>query len=441
MLFNSFLYIFIFLPVVILVYFLLSHIVSRRYSQVWLVMCSLFYYAFWKSEYLGLLLLSIFVNFMLGYFIVQKKFAKKLLWFGITFNLFLLGFFKYSNFFIENLNFLFKRDWNFVHIVLPLAISFFTFQQIAYLVDCYKKKIKNISFYEYILFITFFPQLIAGPIVHHSEMMPQFSDKKNQKFNWDNFSKGIFLFFLGLMKKVVVADTFAKWATYGFDVSTTLSTLEAWMTSLSYTFQLYFDFSGYTDMALGAALMLNIVLPKNFNSPYKSLSIQDFWKRWHMTLSRFLRDYLYIPLGGNRRGEIKTYRNLLLVFFLGGLWHGAAWGFIIWGLLHGVASVIHRIWEKRTYHIPKFFAWFFTFIFVNVTWIFFRAENFADAKKILLAMFSLQTEAHHFLASQSYYWVFLFLFVVLFFKNSDEIMKKFKPNIFHFSFLLFSFIT
>lgn len=247
---------------------------------------------------------------------------------GIMANIALLGYFKYSDFFIENINDVFKTNMALLNLTLPLAISFFTFQQIAYLVDSYKGKTQEYDVVNYAVFVTFFPQLIAGPIVHHKEMMPQFAYASNNRINAENISRGLFIFAIGLFKKVVIADTFAIYANEGFDVAKVLSFYEAWATSLSYTFQLYFDFSGYTDMAIGLALLFNIVLPFNFNSPYKALNIQDFWRRWHMTLSRFLRDYIYIPLGGNRKGTVLTYRNLMATFVIGGLWHGAAWTFV-----------------------------------------------------------------------------------------------------------------
>ncbi len=254
---------------------------------------------------------------------------------------------------------------------------------------------KEYDFLNYALFVTFFPQLIAGPIVHHKEMMPQFASRWNMVKRYKNIALGLFIFSIGLFKKVVIADTFAVWATAGFDTATTLNLIEAWATSLSYTFQLYFDFSGYTDMAIGIALLFNIKLPINFNSPYKALNIQDFWRRWHMTLSRFLRDYIYIPLGGNRKGEFRTYTNLLATFLIGGLWHGAGWTFIFWGFLHGLALVIHRVWQSLGFKMNKILAWFITFNFVNMAWIFFRAKEWDDAIKVLSGMFSLDNVVIH----------------------------------------------
>ncbi len=273
---------------------------------------------------------------------------------GILGNLLLLGYFKYADFFISNFNVAVGSNISLLHITLPLAISFFTFQQIAYLVDSYKGKVRKHNFISYTAFVTFFPQLIAGPIVHHSEMMPQFENIKNKIINKNNIAKGFFIFSLGLFKKVIIADTFAIWTKSGFDTSLTLNFLEGWATSLSYTFQLYYDFSGYTDMAIGAALFFNIHLPINFNSPYKATDIQDFWRRWHITLSRFLRDYVYIPLGGNRKGNYRTYLNLFLTFLVGGIWHGAGWTFIFWGFLHGVAIVVNRLWKNWGFKVNSF---------------------------------------------------------------------------------------
>ncbi len=312
---------------------------------------------------------------------------QKLLIAGVAFNVLLLGYFKYMDFFILNINRVAHSDIPLMHLALPLAISFYTFQQIAYLVDSYRHETKEYDFLNYAVFVTFFPQLIAGPIVHHSEMMPQFAKLKNKAKNYYNIALGLFIFSLGLFKKVVIADTFAIWATQGFDVAENLNMLEAWVTSLSYTFQLYFDFSGYTDMAIGIALLFNIKIPMNFFSPYKATSIQDFWKRWHITLSRFLKDYIYIPLGGNRKGEVRTYTNLFATFVLGGIWHGAGWTFVFWGILHGMALVVHRLWQKLGFKMNTFLAWFITFNFINIAWVFFRAVNFESAIKVLKGMF------------------------------------------------------
>lgn len=383
----------------------------------------------------------------------KKRFSKKsLLTFSIVSNIALLGYFKYSDFFIENFNLATGSSVELLHLVLPLAISFFTFQQIAYLVDSYRGETKEYDFLNYVVFVTFFPQLIAGPIVHHKEMMPQFANIRSKVINYKNISLGLFIFSIGLFKKVVVADTFATWATAGFDTATTLNLFEAWVTSLSYTFQLYFDFSGYTDMAIGLALLFNIKLPINFNSPYKATNIQDFWRRWHITLSRFLKDYIYIPLGGNRKGNFKTYNNLMITFLLGGLWHGAAWTFVFWGFLHGAALVIHRAWSSLGFKLWTWLAWLITFNFINIAWIFFRAKEWDDAIKVLSGMVAIDnivlpeklanklaflnqygiTFGEWLSATTGNKWTIVWLFVgfimVLVFKNSVQRMDSFKMN-------------
>lgn len=396
MLFNSYEFIFLFLPITFFVYFYLNSKRLTYASKGFLVFASLFFYSYWNIVYLPLILASMLVNYLVGNQLnkydssIKKSFSKKtVLIFGISFNIALLAYFKYTDFFIENFNGIFGSSVPLPNIVLPLAISFFTFQQISYLVDSYQSGTKEYDFLNYALFVTFFAQLIAGPIVHHKEMMPQFASKWNLVKNYKNIALGIFIFSMGLFKKVVIADTFAVWASAGFDNAVTLNLIEAWATSLSYTFQLYFDFSGYCDMAIGAALLFNIKLPINFNSPYKAINIQDFWRRWHITLSRFLRDYVYIPLGGNRKGEFRTYSNLMATFLIGGLWHGAGWTFIIWGALHGLALVVHRVWQNLGFKMNKILAWFITFNFVNIAWIFFRAKDFESAIKVLSSMFSL----------------------------------------------------
>jgi len=311
---------------------------------------------------------------------------KAMLIFGVLFNLLLLSYFKYFDFFLANINVVFEQNFPMLDLLLPLAISFFTFQQIAYLVDSYRLETREYDFLNYCLFVTFFPQLIAGPIVHHSQMMPQFDSVWNRLLRWRNVAQGSFIFAMGLFKKIVIADSFAVWADQGFDSEQALSFFDAWGASLSYSFQLYYDFSGYCDMAIGAALLFNIRLPINFNSPYKALDIQDFWRRWHITLSNWLRDYLYIPLGGNRGKVSRTYINLFLTFLLGGLWHGAGWTFVVWGALHGMALCVHRLWTRAGFKMAAFPAWLSTFIFANVAWIFFRAESLEDSMRVLKGM-------------------------------------------------------
>ena len=392
MLFNSPEYLFFFLPISLVVYFSLSRLTYNKTSRLWLVTASLFFYGWWNPAYLILIGVSIVVNFQLGKYILQskaQKVAKYFLFFGVMFNIILLVFFKYADFLIMNFNWFTGGELEALNVILPLAISFFSFQQIAYLADCYGDHEKNYTFLEYSLFVTFFPQLIAGPIVHHKEMMPQFSLSKNRKYISENFTRGVFIFCLGLFKKIVIADSFAVWANAGFDGDTILTLFEAWAASLSYTFQLYYDFSGYTDMAIGSALMFNIRLPLNFNSPYKATNIQDFWRRWHMTLSRWLRDYVYIPLGGNRNGKPNTIFNLFITFLIGGIWHGAAWTFVIWGALHGGALIIHRLWSTLGIKVYSLLAWLLTFVFVNFSWVVFRADTPEGALRVIKGMIGL----------------------------------------------------
>lgn len=398
MLFNSYEFIIIFLPATLTVYFLLNKKKLTIASKVWLSLASLFFYGWWDINYLPLILGSIIFNYSISTTICkievsQQRAAgrKSLLIFGIVSNLALLGYFKYMDFFITSINHLTLSQIRLYKIILPLGISFFTFTQIAHLVDAYKGKILKHDFMNYLLFVTFFPHLLAGPIIHNKEMMPQFDKIRNKVINHTNLSIGLSLFAIGLFKKTVLADTFALYANNGFDSAKVLSLLEAWITSISYSFQIYFDFSGYTDMALGSALMFNIKLPVNFNSPYKALNIREFWQRWHMTLSRFLMDYLYIPLGGNRAGNFNTYRNLMLTFLLGGLWHGAGITFLFWGFLHGTAIIIHRVWEQSGIKLHRRISLFLTFMFLNISWVFFRAKDFNSARKVLTAMIDIKS--------------------------------------------------
>ncbi len=444
-----------FLPLTFFVYFYLNKKRLTEASKGFLVVSSLFFYSWWNVIYLPLILISMVFNYVIGASLTQnntntKVSRKHLLILGVIGNIGLLGYFKYSDFFISNVNTIFDTDVPLLHLALPLAISFFTFQQIAYLVDSYRLETKEYDFLNYAVFVSFFPQLIAGPIVHHKEMMPQFAKIANKTIRYDNIAKGLFIFSIGLFKKVVIADTFAVWASKGFDVAENLNLIEAWATSLSYTFQLYFDFSGYTDMAIGAALLFNIKLPINFDSPYKSKDIQEFWRRWHITLSRFLKDYIYIPLGGNRKGNFRTYNNLMATFIIGGIWHGAGWTFVFWGFLHGLALVIHRIWKSFGFKLWGWIAWLITFNFINIAWVFFRAKEWEDAIKVLTGMFSfdnivLPAQLESKLSFLSTYgitfanwakdiggtnrtaiWLIVGFVLILFFSNSTQKLKKFK---------------
>lgn len=471
MLFNSYEFIFAFLPVLFLVYFFLN---SKRLilgGKIWLVLGSLFFYSYWNPIYLPLLLLSILTNYGVGITLSSgggqlRVKRKSILTFGILFNVALLGYFKYTDFFIENFNGIFGAEVPLMHIVLPLGISFFTFTQIAFLVDAYKGEAKEYNLLNYMLFVSYFPHLLAGPILHHKEMMPQFESIKNLVKNYRNIALGLFIFSIGLFKKVVIADSFAVWANAGFENSANLTMLEAWATSLSYTFQLYFDFSAYADMAIGVSLLFNIRLPINFNSPYKSLNIQDFWRRWHITLGRFLRDYIYIPLGGNRKGHFRTYNNLVATFLIGGIWHGAGWTFVVWGLLHGLALALHRAWSNFGLRMNMLLAWFVTFNFINITWVFFRAKTFEEALNVLNAMFNpAKLVLPGLVASKLAFltefgvtfggvfnhlkdpnavvnWMIIAFILVLVFKNSMRYINGgFKPNYFNLSIAIVLIIT
>ncbi|WP_068808220.1 MBOAT family O-acyltransferase [Thauera phenolivorans] len=401
MLFNSYEFLFLFLPLTLAVYFA----VARRGQEpalAWLVIASLFFYGWWNPAYLPLLLLSMVVNFGFGSLLSQAHRQKKpragRIWLtiGIAFNLGLLGYYKYANFTVNSINAIVDTQFHLQTIVLPLAISFFTFQQIAYLVDALNGITKEYRFTHYALFVTFFPQLIAGPIVHHRDMLPQFMHGGALTPRVQNIAIGLSILALGLFKKTVLADGVAQYATPVFSAAAAgepLSFFVAWGGALAYTFQLYFDFSGYSDMALGAARLFGIRLPVNFHSPYKATNIVEFWRRWHMTLSTFLRDYLYVALGGNRHGRLKRYRNLMLTMLLGGLWHGAGWTFVVWGGLHGLYLSLNHAWKHVSTRLfprpilPRPLAaalgWAITFVAVVVGWVFFRAADF-DAARLML---------------------------------------------------------
>lgn len=391
MLFNSFVFIFAFLPITFLVYFGLNKMQQYTLAKAVLVVASLYFYAFFNWSYLPIILSSIGVNYLVAWRMKEddKRWLRKL-WMivGVAFNIGMIGYFKYFDFFIENVNVVFKTDFTLRNILLPLGISFFTFQQVAFVVDSYRRKTELPKFLDYCNFVTFFPQLIAGPIVLPEEMLPQFEDRANRRVNYENLFNGLFIFALGMCKKVLIADSIAVFANTGFDIMNTYTMAEAWFTSLSYSFQLYFDFSGYCDMAIGLGLMFNIKLPLNFNAPYRACDFQDFWRRWHMTLNRFLTQYLYIPLGGSRRGEVRTLVNIFIVFLVSGIWHGAGWTFIVWGILHGLTMMVNRLWKKHGVPLPNWMAIPLTFFFVNIFWVFFRAESLSDAMLIVQSMFN-----------------------------------------------------
>ena len=456
MLFNSYIFILIFIPLCLLGYFLFNHLKQFKLAQCFLLAMSLWFYGYFNYKYLAIIVCSIFLNYGLYYFIGKFRNtpkSKALMIVGVILNLSILGFFKYTDFFIDTVNHVFKSNIPLMHILLPLGISFFTFQQISFIIDTYKGEVKKYDFIRYASFVAFFPQLIAGPIVTHDELIGQFEDESKKKFDPANLAKGIFMFTIGLSKKVLIADVLGSVVNYGYVAPERLNTIGAWMVILSYTFQIYFDFSGYCDMAIGLAKMFNIDIPLNFNSPYKSVNISDFWDRWHMTLTRFFTKYVYIPLGGNRKGLARTCLNIFIVFLLSGFWHGAGWTFILWGIMHGIMVVITRLLKKPLEKVPGIITWFPTFFLVNLTWVFFRAEKVSDALFIIKKAFTLNTAAidtiltnafktkeiaqlmnftgleYKFPNLPAYAFLIISLIIAVALPNSKKMFDKFKPNV------------
>lgn len=386
MLFNSFPFLFGYLPIVLIGFFTLCHQHLVKAAKVWLLLSSLFFYGYWDLRFLPLLTGSIIFNYICGNRILHSVGRSKyILAFGVIANLSLLFYFKYSNFFITNI---IGSSYSFANIVLPLGISFFTFTQIAFLIDASRQKAETCDIISYGLFVTVFPHLIAGPILHHKQMIRQFDNLRMYVLQWPNIAQGIFLFVLGFSKKVMIADTLSGYVKPIFDEHlTVVPFIQAWFGALTYTLQLYFDFSGYSDMAVGLGLLFNLHLPINFNSPYKADSIIDFWRRWHMTLSLFLKDYLYISLGGSRNGKFNHLRNLLLTMLLGGLWHGAGWTFVLWGAAHGFFLVVNHLWRDLKISIPVFPAKGLTLLAVVIAWVVFRSPDISTAQNILEGMF------------------------------------------------------
>ena len=471
MLFNSYGFIFLFLPFVLLGFFQFAKI-RPSFAAGWLAAASLFFYGYWNLAYVGLLLGSIICNYTFSIGIARSGVMQKpvrqryLLILALTANLLLLSYYKYANFFLNSINNATDAHLTLVQVILPLGISFFTFTQIAFLVDTYQGKVKESNFIHYTLFVTYFPHLIAGPVLHHKEMMPQFAVASTYRFNYENMAVGITIFFMGLFKKVILADGLAPFVDpvfAGAAAGVNLTVTDAWCGALCYTLQLYFDFSGYSDMAIGLSRMFGITLPLNFNSPYKSVNIIEFWRRWHMTLSRFLRDYLYFPLGGSRKGKMRRYLNLMVTMLLGGLWHGAGWTFIVWGGLHGLYLAINHGWQnlrKRIGQNPDIplsrpaqaVAILITFLAVVAGWVVFRANNISVAVAILKAMVGMNglilpeawlqewgilgqwLAAHGVTFSASYGfisgaidWIWISLLLVWFTPNTQQIMAVYKP--------------
>lgn len=448
MVFSSLEFIYLFLPPVLIVFLILRILKLETGIILWLITASLAFYAWWNPYYLLLLLGSVAFNFGIHKILTRHP-SKAVFSFGVVVNLSLLGVYKYADFMIGNFNTVTDFTVPHLNLVLPLAISFYTFQQISFLHDSLVGKLEKCDFKRYVLFVTFFPQLIAGPIVMQRDTIPQFTLSNFSSKTVLNLLLGTTLFAIGLFKKMVLADSVAPFANTVFqlaDAGQSVSMEAAWMGSIAYTFQIYFDFSGYCDMALGLALMFGIRLPMNFNSPYKAKSIVEFWRRWHMTLSRFLRDYLYIPLGGNRSGLLGSKGNLLITMLLGGLWHGAGWNFVIWGGLHGGYLVANHAWSKtniRGFIRPvigsmsySILAWSLTMLAVIVAWVFFRAETFTGASIILNAMFSISSDlligearaTTSDIISIAPMFI-LMLIIVVFMPNSIQLTRAYRPII------------
>ena len=476
MLFNSYEFIFIFLPVVFLGFFTIGKY-SRTLGAIWLASASLMFYGWWSIKALPILVGSILVNFWFGKQLSnvekwQYTTRKYLLWVSLAANLALLGFFKYANFFVSNINTALNawqlQQLEFINVALPIGISFFTFTQIAYLVDSWQGRAKEPSLAHYFLFVTYFPHLIAGPVLHHNQMMPQFTNTETYNPNYNKIAVGLSIFTIGLAKKILIADPLGVYVSNFFiEVSQNTNPMffNSWINIITYGFQIYFDFSGYTDMAIGISFMFGIRLPINFNSPYKAINIIDFWRRWHISLSDFLRDYLYIPLGGNRHGDARRYSNLLTTMLLGGFWHGASWTFVLWGGLHGIYLVINNQWRNIYGKKARFgtvgivCSWAITFAFVNIAWVLFRSESVTIAAKIYQGLFGfngieIQKLSNHSVlqnikncsitstSSWQYVLVILAFFIVLGFPNTNHLHDvSVNGNSFRSSFYLKSYFA
>jgi D-alanyl-lipoteichoic acid acyltransferase DltB (MBOAT superfamily) len=482
MLFNSYGFLFLYLPIVLLGFFQLGRI-SHAYAAGWLALSSLFFYGYWNLAYIGLLLGSIACNYAFGLWIAKagvrhdKGRKKHLLIVAITSNLLLLGYYKYANFFLSNINAIAETHLTLGEIILPLGISFFTFTQISFLVDTYQGKVKEYNFIHYALFVTYFPHLIAGPVLHHKDMMPQFAHASTYRFNYENMAVGLTIFFIGLFKKVILADGIAEYVSPVFNAPAAgiqLTFIEAWGGALCYTLQLYFDFSGYSDMAIGLSRMFGVILPLNFHSPYKSMNIIDFWQRWHISLTKYIREYLYTPitlsftrLGFGKPAPIEVLYSLVIptmaIFLILGLWHGANWTYVIFGGMHGLLIVINHLWRKRGFlltdkktppgALARTTGWAMTFFSVSLTFVMFRADSIATAISIYKGALGFngfvmpdawmfkwgvfgQWLAEHgmtfgatngLIGGGAINWIWILMLIVLLAPNTQQIMQHFKP--------------
>lgn len=390
MLFSSIVFLFTFLPAVLVLYYLLP----ERFHNPVLLLASLIFYAWGEPVYIFLMLLSILFNYFSGLDIARnltdRRLAKRSLIFNIVVNIAILGFFKYEGFVLNSLNAVLPVHITYHPLALPIGISFYTFQILSYIIDVYRGNVKvQKNILNFALYVTMFPQLIAGPIVQYADVEEQLV---NRKSSWNKFGEGCMYFIRGLAKKVLLANTSGMIFTEVTGLGKgRVSVLSAWLGAFAYMFQIYFDFSGYCDMATGLGYLFNIHIPMNFNSPYKATSVVDFWKRWHLTLTRFLRTYVYFPLGGSRKGEVRTYINIIAVFLVSGLWHGANWTFILWGFLHGMGNALTRMFRKQWGHLHTVIQWGITFLFVNLTWIFFRADSISQAVNFIRRIFGFQS--------------------------------------------------
>ena len=457
MLFNSIIYLIFFLPLVLIIFYKTK--INKFYI---LIIASFIFYSFDKFQYVFLLFFIVFINFVFGKILnskeVRSKQKKIYLLVSIIINILILCIFKYLDFVIENINLIFNTKIHYLQIPYPLAISFITFQQIIFLIDCYEDKIKKINFKNYFLFIVFFPQLIAGPITRFNLIDEQFEKKNNFDFNFENLSKGFFLISIGLFKKIVLSDSLVYFVEPGFENFESLNTFSTWLVTFSFSLQFYFDFSAYSDLAIGSGLLFNIILPRNFNSPFKSLSIIDFWQRWHMTLTYFLTNYLFMGIA-RRFKELSFFKSMcsvLLTFFIAGLWHGPSWNFIVFGLWHGVCIVINHSFRKLNIKLNFVISWVLTIISVNIGFIIFRSINLHQAKIMILKLFFINTEKTEDLSffdiigaslTINYNTIFLIISIVIIFlnKNSNQYTDNFKPKIKYvfgiFFMFLLSFLT
>ena len=434
MLFSSYIFILLFLPLTVSGYFLLSRF-NHNAGKALLLAASFVFYCYFNISYFWILAGSLLFNFFWGELLHRKR-SNFLLWIGILANVALLGYCKYYDFFIENINFIFRADYPLKHILLPLGISFFTFQQISYLADVKAGLLpRKYSLFAYSLFVTFFPQLVAGPIVLPGEMMPQFDDPRNRHPNSRNLSAGAFVFALGLAKKILLADNFAPIVDKVYGLPSP-GFMDAWYGAFAYTFQLYFDFSGYCDMAIGIGLMFNILLPVNFSSPYKSANIKEFWRTWHITLGRFLSTFIYKKLGGSKKGEVRAHINLFITFLISGLWHGASYLYVIFGVLNGLAMMIHRLWTRSNRKMPHFAGVITTFLFFTLTLIFFHSRDFAESKRIFCGLVNfdktLFTGFFEDVSRNNLFLVIAAVVIIFFFPPANSFREKFKPTLFNF---------